>query len=200
MDSRTYARAKRAMDLLGAAALLTLLSPVFLLLACLTWSLQGRPIFFHQYRIGQFQKPFQVIKFRTMKNTSEEDEGSEKSTVTPLGRLLRKTSLDEIPQLKNILVGEMSFVGPRPLPLDYQLKFSERQLRRHSVRPGLTGLAQVEGRNSVAWERRLELDEKYVDTYSFLVDLRVVLRTVLLVIRAKDVQPEFRETMPDFRS
>jgi lipopolysaccharide/colanic/teichoic acid biosynthesis glycosyltransferase/glycosyltransferase involved in cell wall biosynthesis len=174
---------KRLMDVAGAGLGLVILSPVLLVISVLVRIFLGRPIFFRQRRPGLKGKVFTLVKFRTMHPGKEPD-----AQRTPLiGRILRTTSLDEIPQLWNVLVGDMSLVGPRPLLVEYLAKYSPRQARRHDVRPGMTGWVQVNGRNSLDWDRKFELDVWYVDNGSLLVDLKILLKTVRRVLGRKGI-------------
>ena len=174
---------KRLIDVAGSALGLVLLSPVMLAIALLVRLTLGRPILFRQRRPGLHGRIFTLVKFRTMRPGKEPD-----AQRTPLlGRLLRTTSLDEIPQLWNVLVGDMSLVGPRPLLVEYLAKYSPRQARRHDVRPGMTGWVQVNGRNSLDWDRKFELDVWYVDNGSLLVDLKILLKTFRRVLGRKGI-------------
>jgi lipopolysaccharide/colanic/teichoic acid biosynthesis glycosyltransferase len=181
-------------DVAGAALGLVLLSPVLLLIAILVRLALGRPILFRHRRPGLKGRIFTLVKFRTMRPGKEPD-----AERTPfIGRLLRTTSLDEIPQLWNVLVGDMSLVGPRPLLVQYLSRYSPRQARRHDVRPGMTGWVQVNGRNSLDWDRKFELDVWYVDNGSLLVDLKILLKTVWRVLGRKGITGPGGQT-PVFR-
>lgn len=162
------------------------------------WKL-GSPVLFKQQRPGLHGKPFYLYKFRTM--TDERDEKGEllpdHVRLTPFGQFLRKFSLDELPQLYNILKGDMSFVGPRPLLMKYLPYYTDREKKRHNVRPGITGLAQVSGRNNLGWDERLELDVKYVENYSFWLDLKIIFLTIKKVLKSEDVVIDPRSTMKD---
>lgn len=149
----------------------------------------GSPVIFRQNRVGLSEKIFTVYKFRTMTNDRDAEGNllSNSKRISPLGRILRKTSLDELPQLWNVVNGSMSLVGPRPLLIEYVPCYTERESRRHSVRPGITGLAQVSGRNTLLWDDRLELDVNYVENQSFWLDMHILTRTVLKVILRKDI-------------
>lgn len=178
------------MILSGAA--LVLLSPVFLIVALLVRTKLGSPVIFHQERPGYGEKIFTLCKFRTM--TDERDENGEllpdAVRLTAFGSFLRKTSLDELPELWNIFKGDMSIIGPRPLLVGYLPYYTERERLRHTVRPGLTGLAQVSGRNFIAWDDRLAKDVEYVERLSFLTDLQVLWKTVKVVLKKEDVAVE----------
>ena len=185
----TYRQLKRGFDIFFAAGGLLVLAPVMLITAVLIRFNMGHPVLFRQERPGLNGKIFTVLKFRTMRDAYDEEGRPLPITerITPLGRLLRKTSLDELPQLLNVLKGEMSFVGPRPLLTSYLPHYTERERKRHEVRPGITGLAQVVGRNRLGWDERLELDAKYVETQSLALDMNIVLKTVIKVLKREDV-------------
>jgi lipopolysaccharide/colanic/teichoic acid biosynthesis glycosyltransferase len=170
-----------------AGIFLILLSPVLLALALTVLIFDGRPVLFTQRRLGFQGKIFRLHKFRTMKHKGDSNLDGEEKEVTALGKYLRILSLDELPQLWNVMSGDMHFVGPRPLPEDYRPLFSAEQFRRHEVRPGITGLAQISGRNSLTWEEKFELDVEYVDTKSALGDLVIVMRTVPAVFFARNI-------------
>lgn len=180
----TYPHIKRALDLSCAVFLLALLSPALLILGATLLVFQGRPLFFIQERPGLNGAIFRMIKFRTLKRVAGHSEFQESTLVpTRLGSLLRRLSVDEVPQLVNIVRGQMSFVGPRPLLPQYLPLYDNRQRTRHAVRPGMTGLAQVEGRNFVAWEKRLELDAVYVEKMSLPTDAKILIKTIWIVIK-----------------
>ncbi|MBD5531480.1 MAG: sugar transferase [Lachnospiraceae bacterium] len=179
---------KRLLDIVCSGIGLIVLSPVYLIMAVLVRVKLGSPVIFHQERPGYHEKIFTLCKFRTM--TDERDENGEllpdSVRLTKFGKLLRKTSLDELPELWNIFKGDMSLIGPRPLLVSYLPWYTEREKKRHSVRPGLTGLAQVSGRNFIEWDKRLEKDVEYVEHISFLLDLRILWRTVMVVFAKSD--------------
>ncbi|MBO5093093.1 MAG: sugar transferase [Lachnospiraceae bacterium] len=183
---------KRGLDLILSGAALIVLSPVFLTVALLVRIKLGSPVIFHQERPGYREKIFTLCKFRTM--TDQRDENGEllpdAERLTAFGSFLRKTSLDELPELWNIFKGDMSIIGPRPLLVGYLPYYTERERLRHTVRPGLTGLAQVSGRNFIAWDDRLAKDVEYVENLSFLTDLRVLWKTVEVVLKKEDVAVE----------
>lgn len=192
---------KTFLDRLLAAAGLLLLSPVFLLVwLALLVANRGKP-FFYQRRPGMGGRIFSIVKFRTMNNRRGADGQllPDAERLTPVGRFVRKTSLDEIPQLINVFLGEMSLVGPRPLLEEYLPLYSPEQARRHEVRPGITGWAQVNGRNTVGWAKRFEMDVWYVDHLSFALDLRILWLTVLKVIRSEGISSGTAATMEKFR-
>ena len=180
---------KRAFDFIIASIVLVLLSPLLLVVALLIRIAMGSPVLFRQVRPGLCGVPFTLLKFRTM--TNETDVSRQLPTdairLTRLGRTLRRLSLDELPQLINVVRGEMSLVGPRPLLMEYLGLYSERQMRRHEVRPGITGWAQINGRNEISWEQKFELDLWYVEHQSLLLDLRILALTVVRVLRGKGV-------------
>lgn len=184
-----YDKIKRALDVIISTFSLILFSPLLLAIIVAIFIMDGRPILFRQTRPGLHGAPFQMLKFRTMccKKDSEGNLLSDKERLTKLGRLLRKSSLDELPELLNVLRGDMSLVGPRPLLPEYMEYYTNEELLRHTVRPGLTGLAQVSGRNNLPWDDRLALDIEYVKQYSFLTDTAIIIRTIIKVIRQDDV-------------
>lgn len=184
---------KRTLDLVVASGLLALTAPLQIGLAVLSRCIQGSPVLFRQQRAGRHGKPFGIVKFRTMVS----DDGRDREErVTPLGRALRRSSLDELPQLWNVVRGDMSLVGPRPLHLRYTDRYSSRQRRRLEVRPGITGLAQIAGRNAVPWDDRLELDVKYIEDLSFFLDAKIILSTGQRVVAALFSRGRKSETVP----
>ena len=191
---------KRLLDIVFSLLLLILLSPVFLILIILVKTKLGSPIFFKQERPGKNEKIFKLYKFRTMTDKKDE-EGNllpDAERLTSFGKLLRSTSLDELPELFNILKGEMSFIGPRPLLVEYLDLYNEEQKHRHDVRPGLTGLAQVEGRNLLSWEDRFKLDVEYVNNLSFVQDIKIILKTIRVVFKREGVSSATSQTMEKF--
>jgi lipopolysaccharide/colanic/teichoic acid biosynthesis glycosyltransferase len=189
---------KRWLDLFLAIAALAMLAPVMLVCGLLIYLTMGRPIIFRQPRVGRDEADFTLFKLRTMSDASDDDGQllPDSQRLTRYGNFLRLASLDELPQLWNILRGDMSFVGPRPLRVEYLPYYTDRERRRHTVRPGLTGLAQISGRNAVDWNERLELDVQYIERMSFWTDIYIALVTAVKVFRAKNV------TLPEdvFRS
>jgi sugar transferase EpsL len=183
---------KRVFDVLASGLGLIVLSPVFLLIGIMVWVQLGRPLFFTQVRPGYEAKPFTMWKFRSMKtDTNAQGELlSDAARITPFGQWLRSTSLDELPELFHVLTGHMSLVGPRPLLMSYVPLYSNEQSRRHEVKPGITGLAQVEGRNNLSWPKRLALDVEYVNRVSLILDVQILLKTVLKVIRREGIVSE----------
>ncbi|WP_243317515.1 sugar transferase [Geothrix paludis] len=195
-----YPFLKRALDLGVALVLLLLLAPVLALTALLVrWKL-GSPVLFRQARAGRFGRPFTIFKFRTMTD-ARDPEGHllpDGDRLTPFGQALRSSSLDELPQLLNVLWGDLSLVGPRPLPVRYVPRYTPEQRRRLDCPPGITGWAQVNGRNTVDWDTRFALDTWYVDHRSMTLDLRILLLTARKVILREGISAEGHETMPEF--
>lgn len=192
---------KRLLDLCVAVTLLVLLSPFLVFLALLVRLRLGSPVLFAQTRIGRFEQPFILYKLRSMRDEVDAlgKPLPDAQRLSPFGCWLRSWSLDELPQLWNILRGEMSFIGPRPLLPEYLPRYSARQRRRHEVRPGLSGWAQVHGRNAISWERRLELDVDYVDAQSMLLDIRIAVLTMRKLILRDGVSQAGHATMDVFR-
>jgi sugar transferase EpsL len=181
---------KRIFDLVGASALLVLLSPLFAVIALVIRYTSGPPVIFRQRRPGWHGEIFTMYKFRTMRpplpGENTWTDADDDRRLTRVGRVLQRTSLDELPQLVNVICGRMSLVGPRPLLAEYLHQYSPHHARRHDVRPGMTGLAQVSGRKSVAYSEKLELDVRYVDARSFRLDLRILLKTLIEPLRRPD--------------
>jgi lipopolysaccharide/colanic/teichoic acid biosynthesis glycosyltransferase len=192
---------KRALDLTLAAGAMLVLSPVLAAVAIALRLSEGGPIFFRQERPGMHGRPFTMLKFRTMRDASGPDGQPlpDGERMNRLGRMLRATSIDELPALWNVLRGDMSLVGPRPLLMGYLPLYTEAQRRRHDVRPGITGWAQVNGRNALSWERRFRLDLWYVENRSFLLDLRILMLTVVKVFRREGIAQPGHATMEPFR-
>lgn len=199
MTTRLYDAAKRVFDILVAAALLIATAPVQLVVALLIALRLGRPVLFRQARPGRGGAVFTLLKFRTMRDV-DEARGllDDADRLTPFGRALRATSLDELPTLWNVLRGEMSLVGPRPLLVEYLQYYTPEQVRRHEVRPGVTGLAQVNGRNALTWEEKFRLDVEYVDRRSFALDIRILLATLRAVVSREGISHEGHATMHKF--
>ena len=185
---------KRGFDLIFSTLVLIILSPILLLITVALIIFQGFPVLFIQKRPGYRSKPFTIYKFRTMSNKTDM-EGNllpEEERITWLGRLLRASSLDEILELINVLKGEMSFVGPRPLLMQYLSRYSPEQARRHNVLPGITGWAQINGRNAISWEEKFKFDTWYVDNWSFWLDIKILLRTIWKVLLREGIdEPGF---------
>ncbi len=192
---------KRLLDVVFAGTALLLLSPVMGVIALMVRRKLGSPVIFRQKRPGLNGEEFILYKFRTMTNEYGEDGKllSDEERMTEFGKLLRSTSLDELPELINIIKGEMSIVGPRPLLMEYVPLYSAEQLCRHKVRPGLTGLAQVSGRNELSWEKRFEEDIRYVEKVTFLGDIRIICKTFVTVLGRRGIQGENSATMEPFR-
>jgi lipopolysaccharide/colanic/teichoic acid biosynthesis glycosyltransferase len=192
---------KRLFDLLVAGTALVVLSPIIVVTAIAVRLAMGSPVLFRQVRPGLGGRPFEVVKFRTMLNAvdSAGKPLSDAERLTRFGRFLRASSLDELPQLWNVLRGDMSLVGPRPLLMQYLPLYSPEQARRHEVRPGLTGWSQVNGRNALGWDEKFDLDVWYVDNRSFALDLKILLRTALQLLRPRGVTAAGHDTMPEFR-
>jgi lipopolysaccharide/colanic/teichoic acid biosynthesis glycosyltransferase len=194
-----YRHLKRCLDIAGAVIVLAGMSPVLGATALLVRTSLGRPILFTQERPGLDGRVFTLYKFRSMRAEHVESGlVTDQQRLTPFGTWLRSTSLDELPSMINVLKGDMSIVGPRPLLVSYLERYSPEQARRHEVRPGITGLAQVSGRNAVSWEERFKLDIQYVDTLSFRNDLRILWRTVGAVLLRRGISAAGEATMPEF--
>lgn len=197
MKRRPYDLVKRAIDILIAGLALILTCPIQLVVALLVRINLGSPVLFKQQRPGRSGRMFTMYKFRTMRDITE-DLVSDEDRITPFGSWLRSTSLDELPELLNVLKGDMSIVGPRPLLPEYLPLYTARQARRHEVRPGVTGLAQVKGRNAMPWAERLAWDVRYVETRSFALDCRIVLDTFKVVLKREGITEEGQVAMTDF--
>ena len=193
--------AKRVFDVFFSILGLFALSPLFIVLSLLIWLSMGAPIFFVQTRPGLHAKPFKMLKFRTMKNDLDSDGQllPDSLRLSSLGRFLRSISVDEFPELLNVLRGDMSLVGPRPLLFEYLELYDGFQQRRHEVRPGITGWAQVNGRNSLSWEKKFELDVWYVDNQSLWLDIKILFKTVLQVLKRDGISHGEDATMPRFK-
>ncbi|MBC6759034.1 MULTISPECIES: sugar transferase [Corynebacterium] len=190
---------KRGIDVAASAAGLIVLSPVMGATALAVRLSMGKPVLFRQERPGQDGEPFNILKFRTMHHVNPaKGFVDDASRLTEVGKFLRSTSLDELPELFNVLRGDMSLVGPRPLRMKYLERYSPRQARRHEVPPGITGLAQVSGRNGITWEERFEYDVQYVDNWSLLLDAKILLDTILVVLRREGISEEGQATMTEF--
>lgn len=190
---------KRAIDVAVSAPILVLTLPVQAVVAVVVRTTMGSPVLFRQERPGRDGQPFDLVKFRTMSEPAGTDDLHATSRITRTGALLRATSLDELPTLWNVVRGDMSLVGPRPLLMAYLDRYTPEQARRHEVRPGVTGLAQVSGRNAVSWEERLALDVEYVDRRSLRLDLQILVRTVVAVLRRSGIDAGDGVTMTEFR-
>lgn len=191
---------KRFMDIVCSLLGLIVFSPILLIVAVLIRTKLGSPIFFTQNRVGKDGKIFKMVKFRTMLDATDKwgEPLPDEERLTPFGRMLRSTSLDELPELINVLKGDMSLVGPRPLLIEYIDLYSEEQWRRHEVQPGITGWAQVNGRNNISWADKFKLDVWYVDNKSSLLDLKILFMTVYKVLKRDDINQEGEATVEDF--
>lgn len=193
-------RIKRVLEFIIALIGLILASPILLVVAILVKTKLGSPILFRQQRVGLNGEIFEMVKFRTMKDATD-SEGNplpDEERLTQFGQLLRKTSLDELPELWNVLKGEMSLVGPRPLLVEYLPLYSKEQMKRHHVRPGITGYAQVNGRNNISWTKKFELDVYYVENFSLWLDVKILFQTVAKVLGQADINQEGNVTMEKF--
>ena len=202
MFNNLYRRiGKRIFDIVLSLILLFLTFPVLLVCSILVRLTMGSPVFFIQKRPGRNEKIFSLIKLRTMQNFKDEKGFllPDKDRLTKLGRFLRSTSIDELPELWNVVIGEMSLVGPRPLLPQYLTRYSEKQSRRHKVLPGLTGLAQINGRNNLDWNRKFELDIYYVDNVSFLLDIKIICITAVRILLRKNISKSGHSTTPEFQ-
>jgi lipopolysaccharide/colanic/teichoic acid biosynthesis glycosyltransferase len=191
---------KRVFDMVAAALILAVLLPVIAVLALAVRRALGAPVFFRQVRPGKHCIPFEMVKFRTMLDAKDASGRllPDAERLTSFGKFLRSTSLDELPELWNVLKGEMSLVGPRPLLMEYVPLYSPEQARRHEVRPGITGWAQINGRNAVDWDERFRMDVWYVDHQSFLLDIRILMLTVRKVLVREGISAAGEATMPKF--
>ena len=196
-NRRRYDAIKRAVDVVVSAVALIVTSPLQLITASVVLTTQGRPVLFRQPRPGRHGVVFELVKFRTMRH-ADATHVTDAVRLTRLGRFLRSTSLDEIPSLWNVLKGDMSLVGPRPLLVEYLARYSPEQGRRHEVRPGITGLAQVSGRNALDWDEKFRLDVEYVDNRSLALDLWIVARTITSVLARRDISATGEATMSPF--
>ena len=192
--------AKRSVDLCAAILGLILLSPLLGLVAVVVRLAMGRPVLFRQRRIGSRGKPFQLYKVRTMSDARDGNGRllSDEERLGPVGKIVRAASLDELPQLWNVVRGEMSLVGPRPLLPEYLPRYSRRQLRRHETKPGITGWAQINGRNTLTWEEKFELDVWYVDHRTLWLDVKILWLTALKVLQRDGISRQGHATMPEF--
>lgn len=191
---------KRMFDVMCSVIALVILSPVLLIISFLIKRNIGSPIFFIQNRIGKDNKPFKMIKFRTMKDIKDKHgrDLPDCERVTDLGRILRATSIDELPELINVIKGDMSLVGPRPLLTEYLDLYSKVQIKRHDVLPGITGWAQINGRNAISWTEKFKLDNWYVDNWKFLLDIRILFLTIIKVVKKDGINQDDKITMEYF--
>ena len=191
---------KRLLDIIISSIALILLSPLYFYVAHKVKKNLGSPVLFRQVRPGLHGKPFEMIKFRTMKDAVDAQGNllPDSERLTPFGKMLRSTSLDEMPELWNVIKGDMSVVGPRPLLMEYLPLYNKEQAKRHDVRPGMTGHAQVNGRNAISWEEKFKLDTWYVENQSTLLDFKIMLKTVKKVLAKDDISAEGEATMTKF--
>ena len=191
---------KRTIDIVCSGLGLIILSPILLITAILIRIKLGSPIFFTQDRVGKDGKIFKMIKFRTMLDATDKwgEPLPDEERMTPFGKFLRSTSIDELPELINVFKGDMSLVGPRPLLVEYKELYSPEQFRRHEVRPGITGWAQVNGRNALGWAERFKLDVDYVDNYNLFMDIKILFMTILKVVKRDGISQEGHATMEKF--
>ncbi len=191
---------KRVLDIIGATLGLLLFSPLLLFIALKIRSQMGAPVLFRQTRPGRDGKPFQMVKFRTMRDAVDADGTTlpDSERLTRLGQFLRSSSLDELPELWNVLKGDMSLVGPRPLLMEYLPLYSREQARRHEVRPGVTGWAQINGRNAISWEEKFALDVWYVDNRTLWLDLKIIWLTIRKVVKREGISAAGEATMSKF--
>lgn len=192
---------KRAIDILGSSLGGLLISPILIIIAILIRIKLGSPIFFTQDRVGKDGKVFKIIKFRTMLEAYDKfgEPLSDKERVTSFGNFLRSTSLDELPELINVLKGDMSLVGPRPLLVEYIDLYSKEQFRRHEVRPGMTGLTQVNGRNNLNWDDKFKMDVEYVDNVNLLLDIKILFLTIFKVLKRDGISKDGHVTIDKFK-
>ncbi len=200
MQKRIQMCLKRVFDVVVSAIALVALAPVMGLIALAVWRMMGRPVLFRHVRPGLHGKPFVMYKFRTMRDLRDAagELPPDETRLTPFGRWLRATSLDELPELLNVLRGEMSLVGPRPLLMEYLERYTPEQARRHEVKPGITGWAQIHGRNNLSWDERFKLDVWYVDNWSLWLDVKILWRTLWMVLRREGISAQGHATMPRF--
>jgi sugar transferase EpsL len=191
---------KRIFDIVVASIILMMVSPLLILIMVVIKLCQRGPVFFKHARLGINNDEFYILKFCTMTDDRGEDGHwlPDKERTTRIGEFLRRTSLDEFPGFWNVLRGDMSLVGPRPLPPQYLNRYSKKQARRHDVKPGVTGFAQINGRNAISWERKFSLDVWYVDNQSFYLDIKILLKTVIYVLVRRDIVPENKGAMEEF--
>ncbi|MGL5244557.1 MAG: sugar transferase [Sarcina sp.] len=199
-DKKIQVLIKRIFGVVLSSLALIIFSPIILIVAVLVRINLGSPIFFTQERVGKDNKVFKMIKFRSMKDGKDKNGNllPDKDRLTTFGKKLRSSSLDEMPELINVLKGDMSLVGPRPLLVEYLQVYNERQLKRHDVMPGLTGFAQVNGRNSISWREKLELDVSYVENWSLALDLKILFLTVFKVFKKEGINQQGNVTMEKF--
>ncbi|MEM2525995.1 MAG: sugar transferase [Candidatus Methanomethylicaceae archaeon] len=192
---------KRIIDIIGSLIGLVITSPIMIIISIIINFTMGRPIFFRQVRPGLNGKPFVIYKFRTMLDLRDEYGKllPDEKRITPIGKFLRSTTLDELPEFWNVLKGDMSLVGPRPLLMEYLDRYTPEQARRQKVKPGMTGWAQVNGRNAISWEEKFKLDVWYVDNWNILLDIKIIFLTVIKVLKREGISADGHVTMPEFR-
>lgn len=190
---------KRLIDLVVAATLIIILSPIIITFSLLILIFDGRPVFFTQDRPGLNEKIFKIYKFRTMRNQLAGQELKDHQRMTLLGSFIRKTSIDELPQLINVIKGELSLVGPRPLLVEYLPLYNERQKKRHNVKPGITGWAQINGRNAISWEQKFEYDIWYVENWNLALDFKIIFLTFVKLIKPSGINASNNVTMEKFK-
>ena len=188
---------KRPFDIIASSFILLISLPIYAILSILIYTKLGHPILFRQQRPGLHSKPFTILKFRTMTDGRDADGNllSDAERLTTFGRFLRNSSLDELPELLNVLKGEMSLVGPRPLLMHYLALYTPEQNRRHDLRPGITGWAQINGRNALAWEEKFKMDVWYVDNNTFWLDIKIILQTIIKTVKRDDISQEGQATV-----
>jgi len=198
---RISLKIKRLIDIVGSVIAILIFSPLMLIIALLILKNMGTPIIFRQKRAGYKGQPFTIYKFRTMLEIRDKNGAllPDDKRLTPLGKFLRKSSLDELPEFWNVLKGDMSLVGPRPLLVEYLERYTPEQMRRHEVKPGITGWAQIHGRNAITWEDKFRYDVWYVDNWSLWLDLKILALTVLKVIKQEGISAEGHATAPEFK-
>lgn len=191
---------KRLIDIVCSGLGLIIISPILLIVAILIRTKLGAPIFFTQDRVGKDGRIFKMIKFRTMLDATDKwgEPLPDEDRLTPFGKMIRSTSIDELPELINVFKGDMSLVGPRPLLVEYKELYSPEQFRRHEVRPGITGWAQVNGRNSISWKERFELDVEYVENFNLFMDIKILFMTVFKVLKKDGISQDGHVTMEKF--
>jgi len=192
---------KRFFDITLAHVLLIITLPIIAIIYVIVLIDLGKPAIFKQARPGLYGRPFNIYKFRTMRNLKDKNGNflPDEKRLSSLGKFLRKTSLDELPELWNVLKGDMSLVGPRPLLMEYLDRYTPEQARRHEVKPGITGWAQVNGRNAISWEEKFKLDVWYVDNWNILLDIKIIFLTTLKVLKGEGISAEGHATMPEFK-
>tara|TARA_B110000438_G_C15638196_1_gene574084 strand:- start:27 stop:626 length:600 start_codon:yes stop_codon:yes gene_type:complete len=189
---------KRSFDIITSLIGLIIFTPLLFLISIVILVFDGFPIIFIQPRLGKNKKEFKIVKFRTMKVGESKNSANDEIRQTLLGKFLRKSSLDELPVLINVLKGEMSLVGPRPLLIKYSKRFNSFQNRRHEVLPGITGLAQIKGRNRISWEEKFIYDVQYIDEQNFLLDIKIIFKTIITVLFFRGTSPKGQDIMSEF--